>query len=140
MRMLFVKSILQCTEGLDTHCCGAENAAGMRLLTLQSMVSERRSLPRLWRRSNIVAREKPLFRGEQAKTISDMPDKKNKKKAIKELKKEIGKLRDEYEKIEVRPCQGDTDLRQRENELEILKSKISELEKERDTYLYSWSH
>lgn len=76
----------------------------------------------------------------QAKTISDMPDKQNKKKAIKELKKEIEKLRDEYEKIELRPCQGDTDLRQRENELEILKSKIYELEKERDTYLYSWSH
>ena len=76
----------------------------------------------------------------QAKTISDMPDKQNKKKAIKELKKEIEKLRDEYEKIELRPCQGDADLRQRENELEILKSKISQLEKEQDTYLYSWSH
>jgi chromosome segregation ATPase len=76
----------------------------------------------------------------QAKTISDMPDKQKKKKAIKELKKEIEKLRDEYERIELRPCQGDTDLRQRENELEILKSKIYELEKERDTYLYSWSH
>ena len=76
----------------------------------------------------------------QAKTISDMPDKRNKKKAIKELKKEIEKLRDEYKKIEIRPCQGDTDLLQRENELEILKSKIYDLEKERDTYLYSWSH
>jgi chromosome segregation ATPase len=76
----------------------------------------------------------------QAKTIPDMPDKQNKKKAIKELKKEIEKLRDEYERIELRPCQGDTDLRQRENELEILKSKIYELEKERDTFLYSWSH
>ena len=76
----------------------------------------------------------------QAKTVSDMPDKRNKKKAIKELKKEIEKLRDEYERIELRPCQGDTDLRQRENELEILKSKIYELEKERDTYLYSWPH
>jgi chromosome segregation ATPase len=74
----------------------------------------------------------------QAKTISDMPDKQNKKKAIKELQKEIEKLRDEYEKIEVRPCRGDADLHQRENELEILKSKISQLEKERDTYLYSW--
>jgi hypothetical protein len=76
----------------------------------------------------------------QEKTISDMPDKRNKKKAIKELKKEIEKLRDEYKKIEIRPCQGDIDLLQRENELEILKSKIYELEKERDTYLYSWSH
>jgi chromosome segregation ATPase len=76
----------------------------------------------------------------QAKTISDMPDKQNKKKAVKELNKEIEKLRDEYKKIEIRPCQGDTDLHQRENELEILKSKIYELEKERDTYLYSWSH
>ena len=76
----------------------------------------------------------------QAKTISDMPSKKNRKKIIKELQKEIEKLRDEYEKIELRPCQGDADLRQRENELEILKSKISQLEKERDTYLYSWSY
>ena len=61
----------------------------------------------------------------QAKAISDMPDKQNKKKAIKELQKEIEKLRDEYEKIQVRPCRGDADLHQRENELEILKSKIS---------------
>jgi chromosome segregation ATPase len=76
----------------------------------------------------------------QAKTISDMPDKRNKKKAIKELKKEIERLRDEYKKIGLRPCQGDTDLLQRENELDILKSKIHKLEKERDTYLYSWSH
>jgi chromosome segregation ATPase len=74
----------------------------------------------------------------QAKTISDMPDKQNKKKAIKELQKEVEKLRDEYEKIELRPCRGDADLHQRENELEILKSKISQLEKERDKYLYSW--
>jgi chromosome segregation ATPase len=76
----------------------------------------------------------------QAKTISDMPDKQNKKKAIKELQKEIEKLRDEYQKVEIRPCRGDADLRQRQNELEILKSKIYELEKERDTFLYSWSH
>lgn len=76
----------------------------------------------------------------QAKTITDMPNKQNKKKAIKNLQKEIEKLRDEYEKIEVRPCRGDADLHQRENELEILKSKISQLEKERDTYLYSWSY
>ena len=76
----------------------------------------------------------------QAKTISDMPDKQNKKKAIKELKKEIEKLRDEYEKIELRPCQGDADLHQRQNELEILKSKIYELEKERDSQIYTWQH
>ena len=81
-----------------------------------------------------------LKTGIQAKTISDMPDKQNKKKAIKELKKEIEKLRHEYERIELRPCQGDTDLRQRENELDILKSKIYELQRERDNRLYTWQH
>ena len=73
-------------------------------------------------------------------STSDMTARQSKNKTVRQIQNEIEKLRDEYKKTELRPCQGDTDLRQRENELEILKSKIYELEKERDTYLYSWSH
>ncbi len=76
----------------------------------------------------------------QAKTISERPGKQNRKKKIKEFEKELDELMEEYIKMELRPCRGDADLHQRENELEILKSKISQLEKERDTFLYSWSH
>ena len=73
-------------------------------------------------------------------STTDTTDRQSKEKTVKQIQKEIEKLRDKYQKTEVRPCHGDTDLRQRENELEILKSKIYELEKERDTFLYSWSH
>ena len=72
-------------------------------------------------------------------STTDTTDRLPKEKTVKVIQKEIEKLRDEYKKTELRPCHGDTDLRQRENELEILKSKIYELEKERDTYLYTWS-
>jgi hypothetical protein len=41
--------------------------------------------------------------------------------------------------MELRPCHGDLDLIERDKELGLLKEKIYELEKERDTYLYTWS-
>ena len=65
----------------------------------------------------------------------------SKNKTVRQIQNEIEKLRDEYKKMELRPCQGDTDLRQRENELDILKSKIYELERKRDSHLYNpWQH
>jgi hypothetical protein len=70
-------------------------------------------------------------------STSNMAAKKSKNKTVRQIQNEIEKLRDEYGKMELRPCQGDTDLRQRENELDILKSKIYELEKERDNRLYT---
>ena len=74
------------------------------------------------------------------RSTSNTTDRQSKEKTVKQIQKEIEKLRDKYQKTEVRPCHGDTDLRQRENELEILKSKIYELEKERDSQIYTWQH
>lgn len=42
--------------------------------------------------------------------------------------------------MELRPCNGDLDLIQRDKALDLLKDKIYVLEKERDTYLYTWSN
>ena len=56
------------------------------------------------------------------------------------LRKTEKQIKDSYEilkKLELRPCQGDSDLRQKALEIEELKSQISSLEKERDDYLYS---
>jgi predicted nucleic acid-binding Zn-ribbon protein len=71
---------------------------------------------------------------------SDMTARQSKNKTVRQIQNEIEKLRDEYKKTELRPCQGDTDLRQRENELDNLKSKIYELERERDDRIYTWQH
>jgi predicted nucleic acid-binding Zn-ribbon protein len=73
-------------------------------------------------------------------STSNMTARQSKNKTVRQIQNEIEKLRDEYKKMELRPCQGDTDLRQRENELDKLKSKIYELERERDTRLYTWQH
>ena len=73
-------------------------------------------------------------------STSDMTARQSKNKTVRQIQNEIEKLRDEYKKMELRPCQGDTDLRQRENELDILKSKIYELQGERDNRLYTWQH
>ena len=63
----------------------------------------------------------------------------HKKSTVREIQKGMARLRDEYKKVELRPCRGDADLRQRENELGILKSRIYALEKQRDKYLYTWA-
>jgi hypothetical protein len=69
-----------------------------------------------------------------------MANRQSKEKTVKQIQKEIERLRDEYQKTEFRPCHGDLDLIQKDEDLGSLKDKIYELEKERDTYLYSWSH
>ena len=70
----------------------------------------------------------------------DTTDTQSKEKTAKQIQKEIEKLREEYKKMELRPCHGDLDLVQRDKDLDELKDKIYALEKERDTYLYTWSH
>jgi len=74
------------------------------------------------------------------RSTSHMTDRESKEKTVKQIQKEIEKLRDEYKKMELRPCHGDLDLVQRDKDLGVLKDKIYTLEKERDTYLYTWSH
>ena len=71
---------------------------------------------------------------------TDTTDTQSKEKTAKQIQKEIEKLREEYKKMELRPCHGDLDLVQRDKDLDVLKDKIYALEKERDTYLYTWSH
>lgn len=66
-----------------------------------------------------------------------MTDKQNKKKIVKEIQKKLNKLKEDFRKMELRPCHGDADLRQREKDLEILKQRIGALEKERDQYVYT---
>jgi hypothetical protein len=69
-----------------------------------------------------------------------MPDKRSKKETVKQIQKEIEKLRDEYSKMELRPCRGDADLVERDRELEMLKEEIYTLEREKDKHLYTWWH
>jgi hypothetical protein len=73
----------------------------------------------------------------QANTISEMPNKKSRKKLIKELQKELDDLIEEYIKMELRPCRGDADLHQREKDLEMLRQKIRIAEREIDRHLYT---
>lgn len=74
------------------------------------------------------------------RSTSDMTERQSKERTVKQIQKEIERLRDEYQKMELRPCHGDLDLVQRDKDLGALKDKIYTLEKERDTYLYTWSH
>ena len=68
-----------------------------------------------------------------------MTNRQSKEKTLKQIKKEIEKLRAEYQKTEFRPCRGDIDLFQKDKDLDSLKEKIYALEKERDVHLYTWS-
>jgi hypothetical protein len=65
-----------------------------------------------------------------------MVDKENQKK-IKQLKKKIDNSKKLLEKVEFRPCKGDADIIQRENEVEDLKSFIRSLVIERDQHIYT---
>ena len=74
------------------------------------------------------------------RSTADMTNKKSKEKTVKQIQKEIEKLRAEYQKTEFRPCHGDLDLFQKDKDLGLLKDQIYALEKEKDAHLYGWSH
>lgn len=74
------------------------------------------------------------------RSTPEMNHRRHKEKTVKQIRKEIEQLRGEYQKMELRPCNGDLDLIQRDKALDLLKDKIYVLEKERDTYLYTWSN
>ena len=65
-----------------------------------------------------------------------MPDKIDKKK-IKKLNKKIKGIEKAYHRMEMRPCKGDKDLKQRDIELRMLREQIHALERERDTLMYT---
>ena len=60
------------------------------------------------------------------------------KKKIKQLQKKIDTLERTVSQTEVRPCQGDNDLKKREEDIAGLIKEIRILKKERDKYVYSW--
>ena len=49
---------------------------------------------------------------------------------LKEARKELLKLKALLKNIELRPCRGDADLRQKEKEIKMLEREIYDLEKE----------
>ena len=57
------------------------------------------------------------------------------KKKLKEIRKEIKALRKALAKNEFRPCQCDADLRQKDEDLKMLRAKILSLENEKDRFM-----
>ena len=57
------------------------------------------------------------------------------KKKLKKIQKEIKALRKELAKNEFRPCQCDADLRQKDEDLKMLRAKIHALENEKDRFM-----
>jgi hypothetical protein len=55
-------------------------------------------------------------------------------KAGKKIHKEIKRLREELNKVELRPCGGDLELKQKEEEILKLKRDIYELEREANKF------
>jgi hypothetical protein len=60
-----------------------------------------------------------------------MIDKKTKKK-LKNIRKEIKRLKKKYQKLEFKPCKCDADLRSKDEELQVLRQRISGLERDQD--------
>ena len=59
---------------------------------------------------------------------------KEKQKNLKKIEKAIVKLKREFKKIELHPCQDDSDLKRKEEELKSLNDAIYELEKEANKF------
>jgi superfamily II RNA helicase len=68
---------------------------------------------------------------------ADMTNRQSKEKTVRQIQKEIEKLRAEHQKTEFRPCHGDLDLFQKDKDLDLLKEEINALERERDAHLYT---
>ena len=65
---------------------------------------------------------------------SEMLDREAKKR-LKKIQREIKKVKKDLSKTELRPCQNDAELRDKEEDLEALGNKLRELEKEQDRYI-----
>ena len=63
-----------------------------------------------------------------------MPDKEARMK-LKQIEREISKLEKERQKVEYRPCRGDSELKQKELDLQAIRQKMNQLEKKRDRYI-----
>jgi septal ring factor EnvC (AmiA/AmiB activator) len=63
-----------------------------------------------------------------------MIDKETRKK-LKQIKKEISQLEKQIKKLEFRPCQNDSELKQKDKDIKALRTKTYELEKEHHMYI-----
>lgn len=56
------------------------------------------------------------------------------KNSIKKIQKEITRLKVELDKLEIRPCQGDADMKKKDEDIILLKREIYDLEKEANQF------
>ncbi len=63
-----------------------------------------------------------------------MTDKETRKK-LKQIGKQISQLKKEIKKLEFRTCQNDSDLKQKDKDIQTVREKTYELEKEHDRYI-----
>lgn len=57
------------------------------------------------------------------------------RKRLKQIKKEIGRLKKQIKKLEIRPCRNDSELKQKEQDIRALNEKVYQLEKEHDSHI-----
>jgi len=58
------------------------------------------------------------------------------KKEAKKIQKQIDNLENLLRRLEIRPCKGDNEIKQKEIEIVDLKNQIHSLKNERDGHLY----
>ncbi|MFC1535239.1 hypothetical protein ACFLZG_07675 [Thermodesulfobacteriota bacterium] len=68
-----------------------------------------------------------------------MRDKKS-RKDIKKMKNELNRLKELLKKLELRPCRGDADLKQKDEEVQMLKRTIYDLERETNIFVIFTEH
>jgi TolA-binding protein len=82
--------------------------------------------------SNI--RQKGSSKKEEATSRTPMTDKDTRKR-LKQIKKKISQLEKEIKKLTFRPCQNDSDLKQKDKDIKTLREKTYQLEKEHGRYI-----
>jgi peptidoglycan hydrolase CwlO-like protein len=60
------------------------------------------------------------------------------RKEAKKIQKQIDKLKNLLNRLEIRPCKGDNEIEQKEIEVADLKNKIHSLKNERDGHIYGF--
>ncbi len=63
-----------------------------------------------------------------------MIDKETRKK-LKQIKKEKSQLKKQIKKLEFRPCHNDSELKQKDKDIQTLREQTYELQKEQDMYI-----
>ena len=58
------------------------------------------------------------------------------KKEAKKIQKQIDKMENLLNRLEIRPCKGDNEIKQKEIEIADLKNHIHSLKNERDGHIY----